>query len=219
MRFKYFDPANRASTLTAMRFVAIRVLLLLLDLRVSALHAAGLAVPQQEKSNPGEDTVATQGQEATEFTDALDALDKRVESWIYYHRPLRNAERSSYEFFYKPGEEAIEVHPTIDRVAFLLRRPGVDLHWLTTNRSIEDTDGWIATSNVAVEPECRRGPSPLPLKINDWNTCVVEIRDGIVRLRVLLKPPSRISDRSKFILVGQSIRASGKIRIYTRRTR
>jgi hypothetical protein len=138
------------------------------------------------------------------------------ESWIYYHRPLRNADRISYEFFYKPGEEAIEVHPTINRVAFLLRRPGVDLHWLTTNRSIDDPDGWIATSNVAVEPECRRGSSPLPLKINDWNTCVVEIRDGTFSLmlngQLIYERPMDVAAGAKFGLYHDRTRTAARVR-------
>ncbi|MEK6262503.1 MAG: DUF1583 domain-containing protein [Planctomycetota bacterium] len=106
------------------------------------------------------------------------------ESWVYYHRPVHSGERIRYEFFYKPGDEGVEVHPTLDRLAFLLRPEGVKLHWLTTNRSTDAAGAWIATDNVAEETVNRRGPSPLPLKINDWNTAGIEIRNGRVRIEL-----------------------------------
>lgn len=108
------------------------------------------------------------------------------ESWLYFHRPLRDGERIRYEFFYQPGNEAIAVHPTIDRMAFLLEPAGVRLHWLTANRVKDFTPaaGWIATDNAIDEPLSRRGPASLPLIANDWNSAALELRDGFVRLEL-----------------------------------
>ena len=100
------------------------------------------------------------------------------ESWAFFHRPVRNGEKIRYEFFYKQGDDATEVHPTLDRMVFLLHPDGVRLHWLTTNRAQDQADGWIATDNVVDEPANRRGPKQLPLKDNDWNVATVELRDG-----------------------------------------
>lgn len=104
------------------------------------------------------------------------------ESWAYYHRPLRNRERISYEFFYQPAKPAIEVHPTLDRLAFLFDPQGVKLHWLTADRTANALAPWLPIDNVAEEPLCRRGPSPLPLKLNDWNAVTIELHEGLVRI-------------------------------------
>jgi hypothetical protein len=109
---------------------------------------------------------------------------QRGESWVYYHRPLREGDRIRYEFLYQPGDAGIAVHPTLDRVAFLLQPDGVKLHWLTTNRTDKQDVGWVATDNQVDEPANRRGPSPLPLKPNEWNAAAVEIRNGRVRLEL-----------------------------------
>jgi hypothetical protein len=111
----------------------------------------------------------------------LSAFD-HDESWAYFHRPLREGERIRYEFFHQPGEERVEVHPTMDRIAFLLHPEGVKLHWLTTNRTMNDPHGWIATDNIAEEPARRRGPNPLPLRAGDWNDVVVGIKEGHVQI-------------------------------------
>ncbi len=102
------------------------------------------------------------------------------ESWAYFHRPLRDGERIRYEFFYQPGNDAIEAHPTLDRLVFLLDPDGVKLHWLTTNTSQADATPWIATDNRVEEPAHRRGPPKLPLKPGAWNTATLEILNQTV---------------------------------------
>ncbi len=138
------------------------------------------------------------------------------ESWAYYHRPLRDAERIHYEFFYKPGDEGVEVHPTLDRLAFLLKPEGIKLHWLTPNRTPDEAGAWIATDNVSEEPACRRGPTPLPLRPNDWNDAAIEIRNGHVRLelnrQLVYERPLEPAWGSRFGLYHDRTKTSTRVR-------
>ena len=138
------------------------------------------------------------------------------ESWAYYHRPLRDRERIRYEFFYQPGDDGTEVHPTLDRLVFLLQPDGVKLHWLTTNRSQEAEGAWVATNNIAEEPGHRRGPKRLPLKINDWNGAAVEIRNGHVRVelngQLVYERPLEPAWGSRFGLYHDRTKTSARVR-------
>jgi len=138
------------------------------------------------------------------------------ESWIYYHRPLREGDRVRYEFFYQPGEEAIEIHPTLDRLAFLMRPDGVQLHWITTNRAAEEAGDWLPTDNRAEEPACRRGPVPLPLIAGDWNAASIEIRGGAVRLELngvlVYERPVEKGWGTRFGLYHDRLKSSSRIR-------
>jgi len=100
------------------------------------------------------------------------AAAQSAESYLYYQRPLFDREVISYEFFHEPGEFA--AHPTLGRLAFLVREDGVRLHWLT--RRDREWTGLDADNEVA-DPIYQRGPTPLPLKIKDWNELAVAI-DG-----------------------------------------
>ena len=115
---------------------------------------------------------------------SMPARFQHDESWVYFPRPLREGERIRYEFFYQPGDDAIEVHPTLDRLVFRLQPDGVTLHWLTTNRTEADAGGWIATDNTVEEPENRRGPKRLPFRLNNWNSALLEIRGGQVQVEL-----------------------------------
>ena len=86
------------------------------------------------------------------------------QSLLQYHRPLLEDGEITYEFFHVPGQT--HVHPSLDRVAFLLEPDGVKEHWLTAAQ-YERTG--LAPDNVTIEKECQRGPEKLPLKPNDWN--------------------------------------------------
>jgi hypothetical protein len=82
------------------------------------------------------------------------------ESVLQYHRPLFEDGEVEYEFFYEPGKA--EVHPALDRAAFLLRPEGVQLHWLTDAQY--DRSG-ISSDNAEPLP----GARPVPLKAGEWN--------------------------------------------------
>ena len=92
------------------------------------------------------------------------AAASRVENLLSFQRPLVGGESVSYEFLHVPGME--EVSPALGRVVFLLQADGVRLHWMTNGR--REWTG-LETDNNVVEPLNRRGPRPLPLKVNDWN--------------------------------------------------
>lgn len=87
-----------------------------------------------------------------------------VEQLLAYQRPLLEGESISYDFFYEPG--VCEINPALGRVAFLLQPDGIRLHWVTNGD--RDWTG-LTADNVVTEPLNRRGPRPLPFKMNDWN--------------------------------------------------
>ena len=104
------------------------------------------------------------------------ATSRLAQSLLSYDRPLLSGETVEYEFFYEPGVS--EVHPALGRVGFLIQPEGVRIHWIT------DGDEWtsLTSENTVVEPLCRRGPRPLPLKSSDWNRLSVNRTDHAVTL-------------------------------------
>jgi hypothetical protein len=102
-----------------------------------------------------------------------------AQSWIYYQRPLCDGEKYQYEFFYTPG--VAELHPSLGRLAFLLRPSGVELHWIA-KRGWDDGVLGMAVDNHLVEADCRRGPAQLPLKGNEWNKVEVTLKENRVHL-------------------------------------
>lgn len=95
----------------------------------------------------------------------------QIESVLHYHRPMAEDGEIEYEFFHVAGRTL--VHPSLDRLAFLLHPDGVAVHWIT--------DGaWefsgLSPDNVTVESSNRRGPEKLPLKENDWNTLKLRLK-------------------------------------------
>ena len=97
---------------------------------------------------------------------SADPDSPKSRSWAYYHRPLRDRETFSYDFYYSPGQVA--AHPTIGRLALLLEPEGVDEHWITRTGWDEEVLG-ISNSNRMTNAVARRGPQRLPLKPDDWN--------------------------------------------------
>ena len=87
-----------------------------------------------------------------------------LEELFSYQRPLLEGETIHYEFFYEPGVR--EVSPALGRVAFLLQPEGIRIHWVTDGD--RDWTG-LTLDNTVTEPLNRRGPRPLPFKMNDWN--------------------------------------------------
>jgi tetratricopeptide (TPR) repeat protein len=86
------------------------------------------------------------------------------ESAIFYMRPFLEDGAVEYEFYYEPDKAL--VHPTLDRLVFLLEPEGVKLHWLTDGP--HEKSG-VKFDNVTDEPKCRRGSAKLPLKAKAWN--------------------------------------------------
>ena len=100
-----------------------------------------------------------------------------LEQLLAYQRPLLGGESVSYEFFYQPGVR--DVSPTLGRVAFLFQPEGIRIHWVTDGQ--RDWTG-LAADNAVTEPLNRRGPRPLPFKMNDWNRVTVARTDTAVTL-------------------------------------
>ncbi len=98
-------------------------------------------------------------------------------SRLTYFRPLADGDTLEYEFFYEPGQSAVQ--PALGRLAFVLDPDGVQLHWLTAG-----TNEWTGLDerNAVVEPLNRRGPKPLPLKIGDWNRVALSLARGTVTI-------------------------------------
>ncbi len=101
------------------------------------------------------------------------------QSWIYYHRPLRDGESFRYEFYYTPGNSV--AHPTIGRVALLLEPAGVAEHWITRPDWDAPVLG-LADDNRLAVTEARRGPGSLPLKPGDWNEVVLTLKDRTLQV-------------------------------------
>lgn len=104
-------------------------------------------------------------------------LPAHKERLLRYHRPMLEDGTIDYEFYYSPG--SILTHPTLDRLAFLLRPDGVRVHWVTDGE--HDRSG-LSPTNVSDEPGNRRGPEQLLLKPGDWNRLQLRLSGDTVTL-------------------------------------
>lgn len=116
----------------------------------------------------------------------------KVQNVIRYHRPMLEDGVITYEFYYDPkakfdapadnrfgsGSKMLGrripgqtiVHPSLDRMVFLIQPEGVKVHWLTDGRW--DRTGLMAdnidlTREVISRDKSRKG---VPLKPGDWNS-------------------------------------------------
>ncbi|WP_166831234.1 DUF1583 domain-containing protein [Thalassoroseus pseudoceratinae] len=131
--------------------------------------------PSEDVEEPPADWRMTGG--VLEATQTEDAGSLGSQSVIRYHRPLLDGESVTYEFFYQADQ--FEAHPVLGRMAFLLEPRGVRVHWLTAG-PYEWTG--LAEDNALLEPFNRRGPRPLPLKEDDWNTVRLERKNDRITL-------------------------------------
>lgn len=100
-----------------------------------------------------------------------------LESLFYYVRPMLEDGEIEYDFYYSEGEAI--THPALDRLAFILDRRGVRIHWVTDDQY--DRTG-LDPMNVADEPQNRRGPANLPFKGDAWNRLQLSLSGHTVRL-------------------------------------
>ena len=103
----------------------------------------------------------------------------KQESVLRYHRPMAEDGRIAYEFYYEPGK--VVVHPSLDRLAFLLEPDGVKIHELTDGAY--ERNG-LAAGNTREEPEDRRGTASIPFKPSAWNNLVLSVAGDRVRLEL-----------------------------------
>jgi hypothetical protein len=133
------------------------------------------------------------------------------ESLLQYHRPMLEDGEISYEFYYEPGKA--QVHPALDRLAFLLAPEGVAIHRLTDAQY--DRTG-LDPGNFAVEPAHRRGPGRLPLKPRDWNRLELALAGDVVTLRLngvaVYERPLESSNNRTFGLFHYADTAEARVR-------
>lgn len=136
------------------------------------------------------------------------------QSCIRYERPLGDGETIQYEFFYEPGET--EVHPSIGRVAYMLRPDGCHLHWMNAGST-----SWKIPADYEV-PLPGAEPNPCPLKPGQWNQ--VQLKRNGTNLQISLngetvfdqEPQSRLGDMI-FGLYHNGTKTSARIRNMTLR--
>jgi Protein of unknown function (DUF1583)/Protein of unknown function (DUF1581) len=103
----------------------------------------------------------------------------KQESVLRYHRPMLEDGRIDYEFYFDPGK--VMVHPTMDRLTFLIEPEGVKIHRLTDGAY--ERSG-LSPENVCDEPENRRGTGPLPLKAQAWNHLALQLQGDKVTIEL-----------------------------------
>ena len=106
-------------------------------------------------------------------------VGSKHESMLRYARPIAEDGEISYEFYHDPGQAI--VHPSLDRLAFLLEADGVKVHRITDGK--HDRTG-LDPGNATDEPSNRRGPAKLPLKPGEWNRMILAIRGDEVTLKL-----------------------------------
>lgn len=97
------------------------------------------------------------------------------ESLLQYHRPIDRYGEIEYEFYYEPGKTL--VHPTLDRLTFLLEPDGVQIHWVTDGRF---NPGGIGPGNRSIAPKPHRGVAKIPLLPKAWNRLKLRVRGETV---------------------------------------
>jgi hypothetical protein len=103
----------------------------------------------------------------------------RRESVIQYMRPLASGEEISLEFFHEPGK--VSVAPALGRIAILLDRDKVDLHWITADPAGVTTG--VDNANRAHDPEAQQ-PESVVLSPGGWNNLSLKLEGAEVVLSV-----------------------------------
>ncbi|MDB5391071.1 MAG: tetratricopeptide repeat protein, partial [Planctomycetaceae bacterium] len=96
------------------------------------------------------------------------------QSVLQYHRPMLEDGEIQYDFFYEAGQT--EIHPALDRAAFLLTPTGIQLHYLTDGAF--DRTG-LAPDNSTPLPDSAK---ILPLKEKQWNSLQLAVAGDVVTL-------------------------------------
>jgi hypothetical protein len=86
------------------------------------------------------------------------------ERLLRYHRPMLEDGKIEYEFYYQPGVS--HVAPALDRLAMLIDRDAVRVHWCTDGAY--DRTG-LSPLNVSDEPQGQLASGKVPLIENAWN--------------------------------------------------
>ena len=103
----------------------------------------------------------------------------RREALVQYLRPLCDGEEISAEFYHQPGQFSLA--PSLGRIAILLSRPKVGLHWITSDSGGNWTG--IYNGNRVVDEQAEQ-LKPIRLKNNDWNQIAIRLDGEMVTLRL-----------------------------------
>jgi hypothetical protein len=138
------------------------------------------------------------------------------ESVLKYNRPMLEDGEIAYEFFHELGKVA--VHPSLDRLAFLIEPDGVKIHWMTDAQY--DRTG-LAPDNVTVEADRRRGPDKPPLRSGEWNRLKLAMVGDVVTLTlndlVVYERPIEPGNRRDFGLFRYADETEARVRNVTYR--
>ncbi|MCA9048546.1 MAG: DUF1583 domain-containing protein [Planctomycetaceae bacterium] len=106
-----------------------------------------------------------------------DLAGMSVEKLLRYWRPLLEDGTLTLEFFYQSGE--FEVHPALDRTAFLLSPAGIRLHEITSRQHELSS---LDPENMTDRPDERRGPEQLPFINAAWNRLRLDLRESLLQI-------------------------------------
>ena len=104
---------------------------------------------------------------------------ERREGWLFCVRPLHDGERVDMEFYQEMDK--FTVAPTLGRVAMLLDKPKIDLHWVTMESNGEYFG--IQHDNRRDDPNAEQF-NDVVLKEKDWNQLSMKLEQGIVTLEI-----------------------------------
>jgi hypothetical protein len=133
-----------------------------------------------------------------------------AESLVLYHRPMMEDGVIEYEFFYEP--EKSTVHPTLDRLSFLIEPDGVKTHWVTDGIFQRDE----LTPDNTFESNELAGRFPLPLKSSAWNQMQLSLKGDRVHLvlngEMILSTTLAAGNRRQFGLFHFADQSSVRVR-------
>jgi hypothetical protein len=123
---------------------------------------------------------------------------------IQYMRPLWEEESISYEFFYEAGVQ--EMHPSVGRIAVLLRPAGVKLRWLSQASSLESFE---MDALHELPPDETLGKGRPELREGDWNRVNVLHEGQTILVEINGKPVCRFAPAldQRFGLLGEKDRS------------
>lgn len=99
-------------------------------------------------------------------------------SLFRYMRPLQGGESVEYEFYYEPGASSA-AHPSLGRLAFLLRPNEIRTHYMTS-RWLEQSA--IAPQNEITEQRYQQDDAEYTLKTGMWNHVKLDFVDGVATI-------------------------------------
>ncbi|TWT99015.1 tetratricopeptide repeat protein [Neorhodopirellula pilleata] len=125
-----------------------------------------------------------------------EGYNQAATSHVHYQRPLLDGESFAYEFWYDP--EKMEVHPTMGRVAMMVRPSGIQLRWLPQSSSFEtrirpEVSAESTKQERDFDPDEILVDGNLTLRPGDWNTVRITVQGEQVVITVNEQPAARVT--------------------------